>query len=828
MPINESSVLVRLRLLGGARFAAETKGVTRSMAAMRAESMGLSGRLGKLRSTMSGVGAAFVGGAKFIGGTALALGAAGGEAAHMAMNFEQAMLMIHTQAGASMSEVKDLSKQVLDLSKIEPQGPQELANALYRLEGAGIRGSEAMKGLKAAADLATVGNANVEDTAKTLSQVWFSGIKGAGDFNKVVAEINATVGAGDMRLQQLVDALGVGIMPVAKNAGLAMRDITGALAVFGDETNNVSGWTAQLATALHYLYAPTKKGEAAMEGIGITGTDLAKDFRKKNGLLVAMKDLRSHLDKLPGGFRGIKGAQTLAEILPGGRGRVLNVLLGQLDRYQQKLKQIGGTTNRFAEANKKAHDLAINKIKSAWSSVQAALINIGGSLVPIITPAVTGTLNGLASIINKMHDVGQAMKPFKDAFKAGFDAKNVQAVSGYGGALGKAAKAGALLGKATHHAGAGFKAGVHAKNTSEIQGFTGGAGVAAKAGLLLHKGIGLIGPAFKGASKWAGQFIAALKPAAPFFSNVLLPFIKGLTMGLVGGLAFAFKMIIPIVKIVATALGFVGKVMAPLKPLFVGLGAVVGFVFGGEILDAMALLGKFGFVFRILSGVIRTVNGAFRIGAGVVGRLIGVFGRAFTWFQRFIGTFSSAPARFIRAATNIVGGIMHGMSSLPGRVGAMWWKAVSKIAGTYASVYKKLGSFAWKIGKGIVHGIVSAIKAAPGAIVGAISSIIPGPLKSVLRKAGGAVGALGDLVGHAAGGYVRSPLQVVGEQGPELTAMPRGSRVFTASETRGMMRSARSSVSGGGALLAHLHVHLSGKQIHHEVVRVERGALEMA
>jgi hypothetical protein len=126
---------------------------------------------------------------------------------------QELLTAVDTLMAASVNsyEVKeDGSEQVLELAKVSPQGPVALANALYRLEGAGIRGERALKALKAASDLAAVGNANVEDTAKTLAQAYFSGIKGLGGFNNVVAELNATVGAGDLRLQQLVDALGTG------------------------------------------------------------------------------------------------------------------------------------------------------------------------------------------------------------------------------------------------------------------------------------------------------------------------------------------------------------------------------------------------------------------------------------------------------------------------------------------------------------------------------------------------------------------------------------------------------------------------------------------
>ena len=56
---------------------------------------------------------------------------------------------------------------------------------------------------------------------------------------------------------------------------------------------------------------------------------------------------------------------------------------------------------------------------------------------------------------------------------------------------------------------------------------------------------------------------------------------------------------------------------------------------------------------------------------------------------------------------------------------------------------------------------------------------------------------------HAAGGYVRSQFQLVGEQGPELVALPYGSYVHTAAETRQMLASQDNygfATGGGGGI----------------------------
>lgn len=773
--INESSVIVRLRLLGGQVFAREADRDAAALGRIGGAGEVAAAKLKGVQGAMVGV----LGVAKKIALPLVAIGAVGGK---MAMDFQQSMELIHTSAGASQREVDRLSTSVLNLAKIEPQSPKDLADALYRLEGAGLRGSKAMKGLKAAADLAAVGNANVEDTAKTLSQTWFSGIKGGGNLRKVVAELNATVGAGDLRLQQLVDALGVGILPVAKNAGLRLRDITGVMAVFGDETNNVSGWTAQLATALHYLYAPTAKAEKALGSIGLSGNQLGRDFRKPQGLLTAMLDLRKHLNKLPGGFRGLKASQTLSAILPGGRGRVLNVLLGQLDRYQAKLKQVGDTTNRFGDSVRKTQETAAFKVKAAWSTIQVALINLGQHVLPIAAGGFTLLAKGVDYVSGRIEALAHS--------NAGRAINNF--TKGIGKAVGVAAHG---IGGPKPPAGMSPRAarGLGADQTQQLS-------TAQKAGLKLRSVLApVVGwisaqlPKVGGIVMNVGkQILDAFKPATPFLQNVLLPLLKGIAIGVIGGVVAAFKVAIPVIRVVATVLGFVGRVLAPLRGIFQAVGVVIGIVFGGEILRIIGLLGKLGRVFKILTIPIRIANGAMRLIWGGLVRAASGFGRLLTGVQRFVGTFQSVPARIARWMLNIVGTIVHHAETLPGKM--------LKVGG--------------KVGKALLDGIVNAIKAAPGAITGAISSLVPGKLKGIVKKV---------IPGIATGGTVsRGGLAVVGERGPELADLPTGTRIYSADQTR----RARARFSGYQPIVLVANLHMSGKQIHHEVFKIDRQLAE--
>ena len=137
------------------------------------------------------------------------------------------------------------------------------------------------------------------------------------------------------------------------------------------------------------------------------------------------------------------------------------------------------------------------------------------------------------------------------------------------------------------------------------------------------------------------------------------------------------------------------------------------------------------------------------------------------------------------AAANAVKAIGAAVGKIPGLVAKAFSDAVSKA--------KSIVSSFPEIGKQIVKALVSGITSAPGAILSAIKSLLPG----------GKVGKklMDAIPGLAAGGIVRSPLQIVGERGPELAALPMGTRVFPSHASL-----PAPAIAGGGPMTANLYL----------------------
>jgi hypothetical protein len=293
---------------------------------------------------------------------------------------------------------------------------------------------------------------------------------------------------------------------------------------------------------------------------------------------------------------------------------------------------------------------------------------------------------------------------------------------------------------------------------------TGMAGVFAKVGTIA-------GTAFRAVQGAAERLWDALKPAQPFLQNVLIPLFKGLAGGILGGVVTAFNIAVPIIGLLARALGWVGTKLAPFTGLITLLGGVLGFVFGGPILGAVQGVGRLAKVVRFIFGPVRTVTKAF----SNFGRLVG-------------GIFGRLPALIGRA----VGGIFKTLGGLAGRL--MRWCGA------------------------IIGHIARGIAGAPGAIKDALLRVLGGaidaaPLPGVLK------GKLKDWLGvdgMAAGGYVSSGgVKLVGEQGPELVTLPRGAYVTPNRSLRGaggtFAPMAATAGAGGGEV--HTHVYLNGREI---------------
>jgi phage-related protein len=368
-------------------------------------------------------------------GIGLVAAGVGYESVKMAAGFDQAMEMVHTQAGASQQEVDKLKGSVLALAPAVGIGPETLATGLYHIESAGFRGSQAMDILTASSKLSQIGQSDFETTAQAVVGVMASQIKGVKDAADAGNLLNTTVGMGDMKMQQLAEAIGTGILPKAAAAGLSFEDVGAALATLTDNVTPANEAATRLGMTFSLMSAPTAKAQKAYESIGMTSTQMANDMRGPGGLSAALTDLQNHLNKTyPAGqgvklslqeqatqmkvysdsltamgvpldqqttmlntFKGnlektgsaaVKQSGALSAMFGGGKSSgTMLTLLGEMDRFKSKTEQYGTAASRAAQAQeawKSQQGQFSQQIKQIGAALDVWGVKLGNVLIPYL------------------------------------------------------------------------------------------------------------------------------------------------------------------------------------------------------------------------------------------------------------------------------------------------------------------------------------------------------------------------------------------------------------------------------------------------------------
>ena len=367
--------------------------------------------MGATEGTAARTGALGKAGLLALAGGALAVGA---ESVHMASEFDAAMTRINTQDNANLSiqQMKDLRTSVLNLAGPTAQAPDALAEAMIHVYGSGLKGAAALDLLRTAAEGATVGHANLTDVTNALDAAVAINIPGVQNYKVAMGELNATVGAGDMTMQNLADALGGPMLATVKGYGLNITDVGAALAVFGDR--NIRGAEAATETrmAVQALAVPAKAGAGALKGIGLSMTDL-RDTMQKGGLKAALGELNDHL--LKAGYNSQTAGALITEAFGKKAGGGLNVLMDSLSsstsNFNDKFTDIAKSGKNFGKDWAETQDTLAFKIKSLESAAQALGIKLGNVLIPVVT-----------RLLGWLQDLGRGIGETVNWFKQHHDA----------------------------------------------------------------------------------------------------------------------------------------------------------------------------------------------------------------------------------------------------------------------------------------------------------------------------------------------------------------------------------------------------------------------
>lgn len=336
------------------------------------------------------------------------MAAVGAQAVQAAADWQTSLNSLVTGANESQSNLAMVSNGMLKMAVDTGTSASQLAAGMYMIESGGYHGAQGLDILRAAAEGAKVGAADLGTVADATDTV----LKNFGNTGltatQAVNTLIATVSHGKTTMQDLSSALS-GILPVASSVGVSLNDTAGAMSTMTGEGVPAAQAATFLRQMLLALNAPTVAATRQLKDVGLTTQQVSSAMKKS--LPGALQMITNAVGKkFPVGSAQYIAA--LKNIMGGSKN-----LQGMLDLTGQHLATFKDNTRAVSDAVKKGGD-SVNgwslvqgsfnqKMAQAKESVETLFIKIGQHLLPILTkvvgvisPAVTWLTNFASAVMH--------------------------------------------------------------------------------------------------------------------------------------------------------------------------------------------------------------------------------------------------------------------------------------------------------------------------------------------------------------------------------------------------------------------------------------------
>ena len=301
-------------------------------------------------------------------------------------NFEDEMAKIVGLVGVPAEQLAEWRKPLLDIARDTAVGPQALAEALFFITSAGLRGKEAMEVLEQAAKAQTAGMGE----AKIVAQLVTSAINAYGVENLSAADatdaLTEAIREGQLEPASMANAIGR-VIPLTSAMNVEFNELAGLMAAMSRTGTPVEEAVTSIQAIMTTLLNPTREAEDALSGVGLTLTDLRRQVANE-GILPMLVGLKEAFDgnieptaAVFGNVRALRG--------------VLDLLGPQMQGNIDLLDEMADSTGVLDEATEAAQQTIGFKMRQATVTGQVALLEFGRAIEPIaqfilnmLTPAL--------------------------------------------------------------------------------------------------------------------------------------------------------------------------------------------------------------------------------------------------------------------------------------------------------------------------------------------------------------------------------------------------------------------------------------------------------
>jgi TP901 family phage tail tape measure protein len=340
----------------------------------------------------------------------LPLAAAGVAAFKFGKDFESEMSKIVGLVGVSKTQVKSWEKDILAMSPRIAKPPKELAEAMFFVTSAGLRGADALDVLKKSGMASAAG---LGDT-KTVADIVTSAINAYGIENLSAAKATdimvAAVREGKAEASELAASFGQ-VLPIASEMGVTFDQVAATTAAMTKTGTDAAEASTALKSILSGLIKPSKQAEDQLKAMGTSSSEMRKKI-KDEGLLATLMELKD--------LTGEYGEEALARVFPNIRAfsGALDLLGKNLDSNKKTFDAVKNSTGSLDNAFKAATETVDFKWNAALSALQAMAIKAFGAIKTVAVPV----LEGLIKVLEFVGDAFTSLSPVQQSLMVVFAA----------------------------------------------------------------------------------------------------------------------------------------------------------------------------------------------------------------------------------------------------------------------------------------------------------------------------------------------------------------------------------------------------------------------
>jgi len=700
------------------------------------EARGLGGAMGGLKTTMIGVAAGFIAAQVGMMSVQKVLSSTVGAATA----YEHQLAVIRALTGATKGDTDTLKVAIKEMQKTLPKSAAELGAGAYFILSSGINDvATATKVLELSAKASTIGLGETGVVASVLTSIMNAYQLQAKDAAKATDTLVNIVKLGKGEPTEFAGALGR-VIPIAAQMGIEFEQVGAVLATLTNTGLSAEESVVALRGIMVQILKPTDEAREAFAAMGFDVVAFRKELDEN--FVGAMARLSRSVGD---------NEEAWSTLFPEVRGMVgvMAAFGNQLPQTEQNLKGITDGAGALEQGFKEVSETTQFKLQKAMNDLNVQLQELGTTALPAVG-ALVSIINDLAvaadAAVHPVRSLGVAIesiperahKPFLGLFR------DVEMT----------AESLVNMGRDAHLSRQeimewGAEVGLSAEEVREAMGETG----VASSNSLLN---------MTRASEEAGF---AWKQMAGIGRREVVPGLEDIGVA-AGQTSQLFK-------------DFTGDVRGGLRSVMPEVNESFN--------EWTTRLTDLGQDYSTMEGNLQTIMDAL-VGQhvrGVDDIMAVVRGQGPEFAADFAQWFRDDPIAAAQTLQQVMPGIMRQAAT----------EAITNVVAATSRFNEE-----WQ------KNVIGALNKLPEEKrINIIADVDPELWQAAamveLMKTGQIpvdVLALARATPHAAGGTVRSALQIVGEEGPELAALPMGTRIFDAGQTQQMLSDAGGGSASGG------------------------------